>query len=436
VRIAWLSPAAGNSGIVEYSRQVLPALARHTDVELWSHGPADAAPGGIPRVDYAADPAALQRLPRYEAVFYNMGNHLGFHRAVYEASTRTSGIVVLHDRTLHHFFAGYYITYLRRPDVYLARMADLYGDRGRQVALAVRTQHGEQAWDHEEEVLEHAFTEDALANAIGAVTHSAGHAAMVRDRWAGPLCDLRMPAYDRQLDALPVSAQPPSSGATTLMSIGHVERNKQILTVVDALASAPELAAKVRYLVLGQYDPRSAYIRDLHRAIADAGLARTVSLLGYTPTATLERYAAMADVFINLRFPNLEGGSASLMEQLSRGRPTVVYDSGAYGELPDDTVVKVPPGCRDELVRRLHELVADEALRRRLGAAARRYAEGQRMDSYAGRLTVFAEQANAWRPRLRLADRVGGELRRLGIDRHVPAVAAISDEVAELLRGS
>jgi hypothetical protein len=49
---------------------------------------------------------------------------------------------------------------------------------------------------------------------------------------------------------------------------------------------------------------------------------------------------------------------------------------------------------------------------------------------------VFAEQANAWRPRLRLADRVGGELRRLGIDRHVPAVAAISDEVAELLRGS
>jgi len=431
VRIAWLSPAAGNSGVVEYTRQVLPAVARYAEPELWSHGPAESIPGGVPCVDYASEPGALERLAQYDSVIYHLGNHLGFHRAEYEASARVPGIVVLHDRTLHHFFAGYYVSYLRQPELYLERMKTLYGERGRLVGLAVVAQQGEGAWNDPAEVITHAFTEDALANAIGAVTHSASHAEAVRARWAGPLRDLRMPAYDRQLGSTPRA--PDSSDVTTLMSIGHVDRNKHILTVVYALAEAPELAAKIRYLVLGQYDPRSAYIRDLNRTIADAGLARTVTLLGYTPMATLERYAATADVFLNLRFPNLEGGSASLMEQLARGRPVIVYDTGVYGELPDETVVKVAPDDPNGLVQRLSELVADPELRHRIGRAARSYAEGQRVDSYAEALVEFTRLANSWRTRLRLADRVGEELRRLGVSRRTPAVGSIGDELNELL---
>ncbi len=432
MRIAWLSPAAGNSGIVEFSRQVLPALARHAEPELWSHGLPDRPPRGIPCVDYASDPRALDRLAGYDAVVYNLGNHLRFHRAEFEVSARVPGIVVLHDRTLHHFFAGYYITYLRRPELYLERMGALYGERGRQVGAAVVAQHGEGAWSRPDEVVEHAFIEDALANSIGAVTHSSGHAAAVRRRWAGPVCDLPMPAYESQLR--PLAGPPPTAdGLTTLMSIGHVDRNKHILTVVETLASAPELTARVRYLVVGQYDARSAYIRDLNRTIADAGLARTVTLLGYTPDATLERYAAGADVFVNLRFPNLEGGSASLMEQLARARPVVVYDSGAYGELPDETVVKVAIDDRVGLVRSLHELVADAELRRRLGLAARRYAECHRTDAYAGALAGFAAAATAGRARLRLADSVGRQLRSLGVAPDDPAVRAIADELSALL---
>jgi hypothetical protein len=176
VRIAWLSPSAGNSGIVEYTRQVLPALARYAEPELWSHGPPERAPGEVPWVDYASEPAALERLPQYDMVVYNLGNHLAFHRAEYEASARCPGVVILHDRTLHHFFAGYYVSYLRAPDVYVERMTELYGERGHQVATSVVAQLGEQSWDHEEEVLDHSFAEDALANAVGAVVHSASHA--------------------------------------------------------------------------------------------------------------------------------------------------------------------------------------------------------------------------------------------------------------------
>ncbi|MFZ1994345.1 MAG: glycosyltransferase family 4 protein, partial [Solirubrobacteraceae bacterium] len=402
MRIAWLSPAAGNSGIVEFSRQVLPAVGRYAEPELWSHGAPQGPPPGIPVVDYASDPEALGRLASYDAVVYHLGNHLAFHRAEYDASLRVPGVIVLHDRTLHHFFAGYYITYLRRPDLYLARMTALYGERGREVGDAVIAQHGEQAWRTPEEVLEHAFIEDALADALGAVTHSASHAAAVRTRWAGPVVDLPMPAYDAQLGVVPVPPpERPTGAPLTMMSIGHVDRSKHVLTVVEALASAPQLAARVRYLVLGQYDPRSPYIRDLHRTIADAGLARRVTLLGYVPPATLRRHLASADVFVNLRFPNLESGSASLMEQLARGRPVVAYDSGVYGELPGGTVVAVPAGDPAALVAALDGLERDPALRARVGAAARAYAESRRVDGYARALVDFTTEANAWRAKRR-----------------------------------
>src|SRR6201999_4178565 len=65
MRLAWLSPAAGNSGIVEFSREVLPAVGRYAEPELWSHGPPDSTPPGIPVVDYASDPEALGRLASY-----------------------------------------------------------------------------------------------------------------------------------------------------------------------------------------------------------------------------------------------------------------------------------------------------------------------------------------------------------------------------------
>jgi glycosyltransferase involved in cell wall biosynthesis len=435
VRLAWLSPAAGNSGIVEFSRQVLPAVARYAEPELWSHGAPQKPPPDIPTVDYASDPEALGRLASYDAVVYHLGNHLAFHRAEYDTSLRVPGVVVLHDRTLHHFFAAYYITYLRRPDLYLARMTALYGARGGEVGVAVIAQHGEQAWRTPDEVLEHAFIEDALANALGAVVHSAGHAAAVRTRWAGPLAHLPMPAYDSQL-AVAVTPAPErtcSAAPVTLMSVGHVDRSKHVLTVIEALASAPQLAAQVRYVVVGQYDPRSPYVRDLHRTVADAGLAHGVRLLGYVPPATLRRHLATADVFVNLRFPNLESGSASLMEQLALGRPVVAYNGGAFGELPDGTVVTVPAGDTAALLGALDGLVGDAGLRARIGAAARAYAEHQRVDGYAHALVDFAGEADAWRARRRLADSVGEKLRGLDVDPGAPAVDRVAAEVDALL---
>ena len=82
-----------------------------------------------------------------------------------------------------------------------------------------------------------------------------------------------------------------------------------------------------------------------------------------------------SDIICCLRKPVMEGASGSAIEALQSGRPTIVADAGFYAELPDNLVFKVPADVPLEDVRRqLERLVADEALRRRVGARARPWA--------------------------------------------------------------
>ncbi|GAC1441475.1 MAG: hypothetical protein NVSMB51_21640 [Solirubrobacteraceae bacterium] len=428
MRIAWFSPSAGTSGISEFSRVVLSELVRHAAAELWTVGPPD-WPSDAPVVDVAADPAALDRLPGYDAVIYNMGNHLAFHREIYEISQLHPGIMLLHDRSLHHFFAGWYITHRRRPDLYRRRMGQLYGERGREVADGVLAGREERAWSHPAEVLDHAFAEDVLAGARGAIVHSRSHAASVHARWRGPLCELVLPSYPEQL--APSSPPPPLTGRRlVVMSTGHVERTKCLERVIEALAQDDVLAGRVQYEIVGPFEPHSRYVTELHQLIAVHGLAGTVALRGHQAPASFERRARTADIFVNLRMPNLEGGSASLMGQLPRGRPVLVYDSGCFSEVPDGAVVKVAPGA--PLTGHLHALVDDAALRERIGERARAYAEACSVEPYVEGLLEFCERTGRREPLLALAERAGAELGRIGAGALPDAVARVSSELQRL----
>jgi glycosyltransferase involved in cell wall biosynthesis len=416
VRAAWLSPTAGNSGIVEYSRQVVPALASHLEIDVWTHGAPDLPPEGVTVVDYQRSPQRLNELQSYDVVIFNIGNHLGFHRRELELSRQFPGVVILHDRTLHHLWAGFYITHCGRPDLYAERMTALYGARGSEVAAAVIAQLGAAAWSDPEEVLQHNFIPDTLAGALGAVVHSHGHAADVRRIWTGPVCDLAFPAYASQLRR--ASAVPPDrrQERLRLVSIGHVDGHKQIHELINVLRADRALADRVTYTVLGDYDPRGAYVRDLNRLIADGGLARTVTLLGHQPAGVLQRHLDGADVFVNLRLPNLESGSASLMEQLARGRPVLVHPTGSFGELPSEVVVKVPSGDPAAVSKALCRLLDSPQLRRRVGAAARAHAESVSTTLYGEVLARFIVGATLWPARRSLAARAGRALSELGLN--------------------
>jgi glycosyltransferase involved in cell wall biosynthesis len=103
---------------------------------------------------------------------------------------------------------------------------------------------------------------------------------------------------------------------------------------------------------------------------------------------------AACDVLVNLRYPTMGETSGSVIRALSLGKPLVVSDVGWFGELPDDTVLKVPV---DE-----HEVPTIEAALGfaaehgvALGAAARAQVEREHSlarvaDAYVAALEVAA----------------------------------------------
>ena len=182
----------------------------------------------------------------------------------------------------------------------------------------------------------------------------------------------------------------------------------------------------MEYVIVGACAP--AYRRQLEAAIEDFGLTGVVRLTGEVSHQTLQSYLASADVFINLRFPAMEGASASAIEEMLYGKPLIVTNVGFYRELPDTAVIKIEPGAESQLTQVLERLLLNPLERESMGKASKEYAERQfRADSYAAAAIEFVGEVRRARPLLDLADQIGAECRRMGVTSGMPVVDSIAD---------
>ena len=378
---------------------MLAALLRLCEARLFCDGPPDRFPAGIPVADLAVGPQAISDLASFDALFYNLGNDVRQHAWIFDIARLNPGIVVLHDPTLHRFFLDYYVQHLRRPDLYISRMAEHYGIGGLTAAqrLVGPRFDSESAVIDDGDLLRYTFTEEALRAASGAVVHSRWQGAIVEKLWSGPVCEAWLPAQRTSASSVPVGTDRDKLDQQwiTLMTVGRLEPRTHVAAVIDVLAEDPDLAARTRYMIAGPYDPAGSYVRELTARIVQAGLARSVRLLGDRRPAELDRCARDADVFINLRYPDDEERSMSLMYELPFGKPVVTYDGGSFAEVPNEAVAKVAVGDRAGLRATLHELVHSAARRHAIGVAGKHFAGGHGARDYARELVRFAEQ-DAW----------------------------------------
>jgi hypothetical protein len=196
MRIAWFTPFSTRSAVGDFSRHVTAALAQHVDVDIWT---ADSVPlfdTDLRVVRFRADDDLEAGLGDYEVVVYNMGNYPPFHREIHKVSIRHPGIVILHDRVLHHLFVlGIWSREGGSVDpIYFSRMAAYYGVDGARVAAGSVSGARQAVWERDEEVVNYPLDEEALQRALGAVTHSEEHARSIQSRWLGPVRALQHPA--------------------------------------------------------------------------------------------------------------------------------------------------------------------------------------------------------------------------------------------------
>lgn len=431
MRIAWFTPFCRKSSIGRRSAEIVAELRTRADVDVWCPDAPDPWETAAPVITFRdADSTVLQRLKTYDLCVYNMGNYAPYHAHIAQVSQAHPGVVVLHDYVMLHFYSEYAQRHGAGADTIRFLLDKHYGPGAGKMAGNPRLYEPETA-------IKYPLCEEAVSGSLAAVVHSDYVARRIESLGLLPVQKLALPC--EPLGGVPASSRQQlglSENDFVIVSAGHVNRNKRVHAVLEAIGSTPALKAAAKYVVVGPSDP--GYQLELDKLIQSYGLQERVLFTGYVSDEVLEGYLSHADVCVNLRHPSLEGASGSALEQMLHGKPLIVSRSGWFDELPDEIVIKVKPSDEVNGVRAgLSQLIGNPDRRRELGEAGRSYVRTHCTPQlYAEGFLAFARQVRRYAPLLGLADRLAVALNSLGIDGESGIVGTAADECAKLFGGS
>ncbi len=357
----------------------------------------------------------LEQLGTFDIAVYNLGDHLPYHEAIYEVSTRHPGLVILHDLVMHHFFHSYYLQKRSDSTNYVRELMYSHGQEGLALGLAVLHGAGDDVFNSPH-MLQCNMSLSAVRAAYGVMVHSR-FAAEYLQRIAG--CRVKksclpMLGVTRLFgQRIPNQISGPKD-KMRLLTYGRINRNKRVPDILETIAASPKLRGKVFFTVVGAVDP--VYGDMLKQMVQRLQLTSQVDLiLEYRPDDYIHDQLASSDVVVNLRDPHFGESSAVLVEAVSLGKPTIVWRHGSYDELPDDVVVKVD--SFEQFRTRLEELVESPAKREKLSAMAVDYARSAfDLGEYCSTLLSFVAEVRYDAPALELVDTAVALISEMGPD--------------------
>ncbi len=337
------------SGIADYSRDLLPAIERRMNVML---------------AESAAEPTPAGTLPLYQ-----MGNNI-HHEEIYRRAVEEPGLTVLHDYVLHHLLGE--MTLSRGDEAgYAAAIGYHHGGAG--IATA-RARNAGVFGDLQQFILE--ANGELLDRSFAAIVHSEDAARRIRERRPDyPVHVVPMgvppavlPSREEARERLGIRPD-----AFLCASFGFITPIKCIDLVIRAMARVRREMPGAELCLVGEVSPYVP-VEDL---IAQHDLHGAVRVAGFVDQAAWNDYVAAVDVCLNLRYPTAGETSASLIKLLAAGKTVLVPRYRQFAEIPRDAAVFVDLSDREEelVYRYLVELGQNPELRRRIGLAAKEYAE-------------------------------------------------------------
>lgn len=432
------------SEIAHYAKRTISILAERAEVVVWAdQGRID------PEIKkqfevrrYTARKVDWQSLNDADATIYHIGNDARFHHSIWEVSRRAPGIVVLHDMSLQHLFAGIFLQQRRDPAAYVRAMGLCYGSDGRRAA---------------QEYIDH-LDKDSF------ILHLAAHHPLTELAVRGALAVLvhTKPAYDclqQQLSSVcayaplpyPATAVPTLSDArrfsegqaehrassarrvSRLIVFGYLSPNRRLEPLLRALAGLAERDS-LRLDIYGKlWD--AAHVDDL---IRDLDLTGNVTVHGFVSDDKLDRALAASDLAINLRFPTMGEASSSQLRIWSYALPTLVTGVDWYGTLPAEAVMHVRPEHEvADIQKHLRDLLSDPARFKAMGAAGRKLLTEQHAPgSYVETIKNLVEQMPVLRCRAAafgMAERAASQIPLWAETSSDPTTSLLSSDAAQAI---
>jgi glycosyltransferase involved in cell wall biosynthesis len=185
-----------------------------------------------------------------------------------------------------------------------------------------------------------------------------------------------------------------------LLYAGRVSPHKNIVRTIEAFSALKaELEKDGKYpdlklIVIGDEVSRHP---DLRRTVVRGGVQNDVRFLGFVPIEVLRIFYDQAKVFV---FPSLyEGFGLPPLEAMAHGTPVLTSNTSSLPEVVGNAAVLVNPENVFEIMRALHRVLLDQALREKLKQRSYEQAKKFSWETSVGRLLqVYREVAGQETP--------------------------------------
>lgn len=447
MKLAWYTPYAAPSAIGRFSQLVVRELrAQGAEVTIVRTEPKSSDIRAIPTicpnepVAWAADwdRHLAEQTRNYDLVVYNLGDHYQYHYYTYLHQANVPGLSILHDFSLHHALLQHCSHNASQHGEYLDHIHAECGLTALQTyERLARENNLHQWWDMA--IAQHPVYRWALRHTLGVVTHANFYRSQVDERIGAPTTTIPL-AYDsvwepsENGDQASVMASPPRK--LTILTVGSVNPNKRHQTVIQCLAHSKFLRERCQFRIVGHIE--STQQKKLERLLESFSHRPDVVITGSVSRDRLQKELANAHILSCLRYPALEGASASVIEGILTGKPVIVCNTGCYQEIPDHLVFKIDPNHeRSELSHTLEQILRhyDEATQKAL--TARQWAQERHSPAqYASAFLQFARQVLYNQPVLKVADRIADQLRAWNAPPNPQFLERIDSTMRGLFTGS
>jgi glycosyltransferase involved in cell wall biosynthesis len=156
---------------------------------------------------------------------------------------------------------------------------------------------------------------------------------------------------------------------STILFIGSLTPRKGLPYLVEAAKTVVKQQANAKFLLVGSGPLR----KQIETSVASAGLSGNFVFYGNMPHNQLATVYNAADVFV---LPSLqEGQGIVLLEAQACGKPVIAFGVGGAKEAVKggESGFLLALGDTEGLADRLLKLLADDALRQKMGAAGRQF---------------------------------------------------------------
>lgn len=320
------------SGISEYSAALVYGLENYFEITLLTD-------------NYKIDSKRLSKdfqqeiyqqgkcYDEFDAIIYNIGNNPYYHMYMAEAMAYNPGFIILHDYVLYYLAIG---IHQRIGDIFQSIYAQ-EGVRGIGIIKdSLKKKPEPNLLEHKSVSAKLPMNREILDMAKGVFVHSNYAKSLLYNLCPEKPCHkielVKMHLGKTAMNCRQFANKRYSIPETAYVvgSLGFVGETKQNELCCKAIRAYNQMHnEKIYYLLVGEGEYINNYL--------DEFIIKT----GFLESEDYLSAASRCDLVLNLRYPTNGETSAALIQSMDNEKPCVVTDTGWFGELPHDLVVKV-----------------------------------------------------------------------------------------------